>query len=68
MSSRCVTYRLIVQGDGLLGITVTGTTGFTVQRRDLPSHAAAAQALQDLRVILTAQNLHLVQAGGAALA
>ncbi|MFC6390192.1 hypothetical protein [Methylorubrum zatmanii] len=39
----------------------------TVERRDLASFADAQAALDDLRAILAAQDLDLIQAGGPVL-
>lgn len=67
MSSCCVTYEIHSSDDGAIAISVTTTTGMTVERRDLAYFADAQVALEDLRAILAAQDLDLVQARGPAL-
>ncbi len=67
MSSRCVTYEIHSGVDDAIAISVTTTTGITVARRDLASYADAEVALDDLRAILAALDLDLIQAAGPAL-
>lgn len=67
MSSRCVTYEIFAHANGMVDIAVTTTTGMTVERRDLASHTEAQAALNDLRAILAAQDLDLIQSGGPVL-
>lgn len=67
MSPRCVIYEIHSGIDGAIAISVTTTTGMTVERRDLATFADAQAALDDLRAILAAQDLDLIQAGGPAL-
>jgi hypothetical protein len=67
VSSCCVTYEIHSGDDGAIAISVTTTTGMTVKRRDFASFADAQVALEDLRAILAAQDLDLVQARGPAL-
>ncbi len=68
VSSRCVTYEILARANGAVDITVTTTSGLTVRRQDLASHAEAQAALQDLRIIVAALNRDLVHSGGLALA
>lgn len=68
MSSRCVTYAIRAHACGAVDIAVTTTTGLTVERRRLASHGEAHAALQDLRAILAALGLDLVQTRGLVLA
>lgn len=67
MSSCRVTYEIHSGDDGAIAISVTTTTGMTVERRELASFADAQAALEDLRAILAAQDLDLIQARGPAL-
>ncbi len=67
VSSRCVSYEIFARADGAVDIAVTTTTGLTVRRCDLAGHSEASEALQDLRVILTALGRDLIQSGGPAL-
>lgn len=68
MPSRSVTYEILARADGAIDITVTTTTGLTVIRQDLMTHAEACAALQDLRVLVAALNRDLIQIGGCVLA
>lgn len=67
MPSRCVTYEILTRSDGAVDIAVTTTTGFTVRRRALATHAEARAALQDLRIIVAALGRDLIRAGGPVL-
>lgn len=67
MSSRCVTYEVFARANGMVDIAVTTTTGMTVERRDLTSHSEAQAVLNDLRAVLAAQDLDLIQIGGPVL-
>lgn len=51
----------------MVDIAVTTTTGMTVERRDLASQSEAQAALNDLRAVLAAQDLNLIQIGGPVL-
>jgi hypothetical protein len=68
VSSCCVSYEIFTGADDAIDISVTTTSGLSVRRRDLTSHAEACAALQDLRVILAALGRDLVLTGGPVLA
>lgn|GEM_PF-2864531 len=68
MLSRCVTYEILARPDGAVDLTVTTTSGLTVIRQDLTTHAKACAALQDLRIIVAALGRDLIQTGGSILA
>lgn len=68
MPSRCITYEIFARANGAVDITVTTTTGLTVRRQDLTTHAGARAALQDLRIIAAALGRDLLQTGGSVLA
>ena len=68
MSSRCVSYEILAHANGAFEITVTTTSGLTVRREDLATHAEARAALQDLRIIVAVLGRDLIQTGGSVLA